>query len=193
LYREGVTVFSLIKRAAKKRPPIRQENCLEFRVFVPMKGLIIVAVAINGLFTFLTMYAASTDPGTPFWLPFVFLAIGIVAVFAAPAPVIVDDAGVRQNYWWRRNKQIPWKEVVEAVREPETDRTMVRGKWGTCISLSEARLGSVVFPLDKRLTWRSAAPKLVPRASVKGCSRQPSFRALPAQTVNKLALLGTVH
>ncbi|HMD69843.1 MAG TPA: hypothetical protein VKF41_00785 [Bryobacteraceae bacterium] len=67
------------------------------------------------------------------------------AVLASPAAVIRDDSGVRQNYWWRRNKHIPWNEIVEAVHEPKSDRTVVRGKWGTCISISPYLIGQHQF------------------------------------------------
>jgi hypothetical protein len=44
---KGPGLFSLLKRAAKKRSPIRRGDRLEFRIFSLMKGLVIIVLAIN--------------------------------------------------------------------------------------------------------------------------------------------------
>ena len=78
---KGLGLFSLVKRVAKKRSPIRRGDRLEFRIFSFMKGL-----AINAFFTFLTVEAAATDREAPSWLPLVFLAMFAGAMLASPAP-----------------------------------------------------------------------------------------------------------
>lgn len=88
--------------------------------------------------------SALRDREVPFHLPLVFLVMFVGALLASPAPVVLDQSGIRQRYWWRRSKYIPWNEVVEAVHE-RTDRTVVRGKWGTCISFSPYLIGQDRF------------------------------------------------
>ena len=138
-------MFRLLKLAAKKRNPIQRGARLEFRLFSVTRGLIVLALVINVFFTLLTLEAVVSVPDDPFYLPLIFFVIFIGVLLASPAPIFLDESGMRQHYWWRRDKFIPWNDVVEAVHEPETDRTVVRGKWGTCISFSPLLIGQDRF------------------------------------------------
>jgi hypothetical protein len=102
-----------------------------------MKVLTGFVVLVNAALTALFMEAAIADPnGPPFYFSLIVLAMLVGALVGSPSPITCDESGVEQRRlrFWKR--YIPWSEVVEATRDPESECVVVRGKWGTCISFS---------------------------------------------------------
>ena len=85
-------MFSLLKRAAKKRNPLQRENRLEFRVFVLIKSLIIFALGVYTVCTILTLAAISETDAA--YLPLIFLVMILGTLLGAPVPVVLDEHGI---------------------------------------------------------------------------------------------------
>jgi hypothetical protein len=137
--------FQWIKRSAIKGHAAERGGRLEFRMHVAMRILIAFTLTIYVMILALLLGVAAEDPAGLFFVPLICVAVLVAALSQVPAPVTLDKTGIVQHYWWRRDKTIPWSELVEIYHDPKKLCTEVRAKWGTCIVFSPYLVGQNQF------------------------------------------------
>jgi len=127
--------FSFLKRSARKQSAVQYGSELAFRLSFGMRILIGFVILLIAGFGFLLWVTVINHRG-PFYLLFIPASLLAGILFALPGSIVLDERGVRQHYWWGRNKQIPWSDVASAVHDPRNKYTVVYGKNGGTISFS---------------------------------------------------------
>jgi hypothetical protein len=126
--------FEIFRQSANNQQPSQQGSGLAFGLCLWMK-LLLGALSIILFLLGVVVWMALMPEGGPYLVLLIPFGLLFALVIAKPTGVVTDETGVLQTRWFRSN-EIPWSEVVEAVRNPDNGCTDVRGKWGTMISFS---------------------------------------------------------
>lgn len=130
-------VFSLIKRSARKEEPVTNGTALEFSLACGMKTLVrsvLLALAAFTVFVLVTVLSV----GASFLAVLIPLSVLIAVSLAIPRPIVLDDAGIRQQRWLLPDRQTGWAEIATFSRGQNTGRMFV---WTTA-----GRIAAVFSP-----------------------------------------------
>jgi hypothetical protein len=104
-----------------------------------MKTAMLFILAGCGVFVFV-LIASESAPGDPWFIKAIIAtvvgALPVAILFSIPGRIAVDSSGVRQRYWWRRDKFIPWKDFAEMMHNSGDGSTIVYGKFESAITFS---------------------------------------------------------
>jgi hypothetical protein len=85
-----------------------------------MRSVVLFILAGYGLLVFV-LTSSRPIPGDPWYLkPILVLIFGLIPVailLALPGRVVTDSSGVRQRYWWRPEKSIPWSDFASVIHD----------------------------------------------------------------------------
>jgi hypothetical protein len=127
-------LFAMLRRSANNQQPSQEGSGLKFGLGLWMKLLLGALSFVLVLMGFL-VWLALTPEGGPYFVLLIPFGLLLALRSATPSAVATNEDGLRQVRWFGR-RAIPWNEVVEAVRNPDSGCTEVRGEWGTMISFS---------------------------------------------------------
>jgi PH (Pleckstrin Homology) domain-containing protein len=142
----GVTVetldqwyFSVVKRSARRQDAVQNGSQIIFPLCWQIKAAALFSLAGCGLIDFV-LIRTKPIPGDPWYLkPILLSIVGALAVailFALPGRVVIDPDGIRQRYWWRRDRHVPWSDFASVIRNRNDGSTIVYGKFENPIVFS---------------------------------------------------------
>ena len=79
----------------------------------------------------------------------------LAILFLLPGRVVIDPKGIRQRFWWRREKYIPWKDFASAVRDRNDGSTIVYGKFQSPIAFSPYLVDQLRFDREVKAWSRT--------------------------------------
>ncbi len=104
-----------------------------------MKAVALVIVAGYGLLLF-GLLSSTTNPGDPWYLKpilaSIVTALPVAILLALPGRIVIDSSGIRQHFWWRPEKRIPWSEFASVIHDRNDGSTIVYGKFESPIAFS---------------------------------------------------------
>ena len=142
--------FSSIKRSALRQQPRQNGVALEFFPVAGMKFLLrLVLISLAG-FAILVTVAMRHEAGT-FYAPLIPLSVFTLILLTNPMPVVLDQNGIRQKRWLRREKEIAWKDIASIAWGSRTGTTYVCSKHGDAkIRFSAFLVGRARFKQEIR-------------------------------------------
>lgn len=92
-----------------------------------------------GLLVFV-LISSRPNPGDLWYLKpilvLIFGAILVAVLLVLPGRVVTDSSGIRQRYWWRTEKSIPWSDFASVIHDRSDGSTIVYGKFESPIVFS---------------------------------------------------------
>ncbi len=131
--------FALVKRSARRQSAVQNGSEIVFPSCWQIKAVALFIVAGYGLILF-GLLSSRSNPGDPWYLRPILIsilsALPAAILLALPGRVVIDSAGVRQRYWWRREKHIPWSDFASVIHDRNDGSTIVYGKFHSPITFS---------------------------------------------------------
>ena len=131
--------FSLVKRSARRQSAVQNGSELVFPPCWQLRAVAQFIVAGYGLVLF-GLLLSRPSPGDPWYLKpillSIFSALPVAILLALPGRVVIDPSGIRQRYWWRKERHIPWSDFASVIHERNDGSTIVYGKFETPIAFS---------------------------------------------------------
>ena len=131
--------FSLVKRSARRQSAVQNGSEIVFPLCWQMRVAALFSLAGCGLIDFGLI---STKPisGDPWFLKpilvSIFAVLALAIPLALPGRVVIDPSGIRQRYWWRRERYVPWSDFASVIHDRNDGATIVYGKFETPIVFS---------------------------------------------------------
>ncbi len=104
-----------------------------------MKAVAFLIVAGYGLVLF-GLLISRPNLGDPWFLKpillSVFSTLPVAILLALPGRIVIDSSGIRQRFWWRPEKRIPWSEFASVIHDRNDGSTIVYGKFESPIAFS---------------------------------------------------------
>jgi len=115
-----------------------------------MKFLLrLVLISLAG-FAILVTVAMRHEAGT-LYAPLIPLSVFTLILLTNPMPVVLDQNGIRQKRWLRREKEIAWKDIASIAWGSRTGTTYVCSKHGDAkIRFSAFLVGRARFKQEIR-------------------------------------------
>lgn len=131
--------FSLVKRSARRQNAVQNGSEIVFPPCWQMKAAALFIVAGFGLVVF-NLLISRPNPEDPWYLKpilvSIFSALPVAILLALPGRVVIDSSGIRQRFWWRPEKRIPWSEFASVIHDRNDGSTIVYGKLESPIAFS---------------------------------------------------------
>jgi hypothetical protein len=131
--------FSLVKRSARRQSAVQNGSEIVFPPCWQMRSVVLFIVAGYGLLLF-GLLGSRPNPADPWYLrPILASIVGALPVailLALPGRVVIDSAGIRQRYWWRPERYIPWNDFASVIHDRTDGSTIVYGKFESPITFS---------------------------------------------------------
>ena len=122
--------FSLVKRSARSQSAIQNASEIVFPLCWQMKAAAPFCVAGCGFIGFVLLSAKPIPEDPSYLRPIVASIIGALAVailLALPGRAVIDPSGIKQRYWWRKDKQVPWSDFASVIHDRNDGSTIVYG------------------------------------------------------------------
>jgi hypothetical protein len=150
--------FSSIKRSALREEPRQNGLALEFFPSTAMNFLVrLTLILLAGFTAFTLVYALRRKEVEGLYAPLIPLAVFVSILLAKPVSVVVDRDGIRQERWFRSDKQIAWDDVALVELGPKTGTAYVWSKnGGPKIRFSSSLVGRARFLREVRAHARDA-------------------------------------
>jgi hypothetical protein len=124
--------FSLVKRSARSQSAAENGSEIVFRPCWQMRAVALLIVAGYGLVLF-GLLISRPNPGDPWYLKptllSIFSALPVAILLALRGRVVINSSGIRQRFWWRPEKRIPWSEFASVIHDRNDGSTIVYGKF----------------------------------------------------------------
>jgi hypothetical protein len=131
--------FSLVKRSARRQSAVQNGSEIVFPLCWQMRAAVLFILAGCGLLLFVSINSR-TSPGDPWYLKSIPVsivgALPVAILLALPGRVAIDSSGIRQRYWWRPEKRIPWSNFASVIHDRNDGSTIVYGKFESPITFS---------------------------------------------------------
>jgi len=131
--------LSLVKRSARHQSAVQNGSEIVFPICWQMRAVVLLILAGCGLLLF-GLLSSRRIPGDPWYLKGILVSIvgGLPAaiLLALPGRVLIDSSGIRQRYWWRPEKRIPWSDFASVIHDRNDGSTIVYGKFESPIAFS---------------------------------------------------------
>jgi hypothetical protein len=131
--------FSLVKRSALSQSAVQNGPEIVFPPCWQMRAVARFILAGYGLVLF-GLLISRPNPGDPWYLKpivvSVFSALPVAILVALPGRVVISSSGIRQSFWWRPEKRIPWSEFASVIHDRNDGSTIVYGKFVSPIAFS---------------------------------------------------------
>ncbi len=66
----------------------------------------------------------------------ILVPLPLAILLRLPGSIILDSTGIRQRFWQRRGKHVPWKDFASVVHVSEDGSTVVYGRFQSPITFS---------------------------------------------------------
>jgi hypothetical protein len=120
--------FSLVKRSARHQSAIENGSEIVFPLCWQIKAVVLFILAGYGL-VFFALINSRPVPGDPWYLKqvlvLIFGAIPVAILLALPGRVVTDSSSIRQRFWWRPEKSIPWSDFASVIHDRVYGSTIV--------------------------------------------------------------------
>ena len=131
--------FALVKRSARRQSAVQNGSEIVFPPCWQIRAVGLFIVAGYGLLLF-GLLSSKPNPGDPSYLKPILVsivsALPLAILLALPGRVVIDSAGVKQRYWWRSEKCIPWSNFASVIHDRDDGSTIVYGKFESPITFS---------------------------------------------------------
>jgi len=131
--------FSLVKRSSRRQSAVQNGSEIVFPPCWQMKAVAFLIVAGYGLVLF-GLLISRPNLGDPWFLKpillSVFSTLPVAILLALPGRIVIDSSGIRQRFWWRPEKRIPWSEFASVIHDRNDGSTIVYGKFESPIAFS---------------------------------------------------------
>jgi hypothetical protein len=131
--------FSLVKRSARRQGAVQNGSETVFPPCWQMRAVALFIVAGYALVLF-GLFISRPNPGDPWFLKpilvSIFSALPAAILLALPGRIVIDSFGIRQRFWWRPEKRIPWGEFASVIHDRNDGSTIVYGKFQSPIVFS---------------------------------------------------------
>ncbi len=131
--------LSLVKRSARGQNVVQNGSEIIFPLCWQMKAVVLFILAGCGLLLF-GMVSGRPSPGDPWYLKPILVsivgALPVAILLLLPGRVIIDSSCIRQRYWWRPEKRIPWNDFASVIHDRNDGSTIVYGKFESPIAFS---------------------------------------------------------
>jgi hypothetical protein len=131
--------FSLVKRSARRQSAVQNGPEIVFPLCWQIRAAALFSLAGCGLIDFELISTKPISGDPPYLTPILVSIVGALAVailLALPGRVVVDPSGIRQRYWWRGGRHIPWSDFASVIHDRNDGSTIVYGKFETPIVFS---------------------------------------------------------
>jgi len=131
--------FSLVKSSARRQSAVQNVSEIMFPACWQLKAVALIIVT-GYVLILLFGLLINPNPGDPWYikaiLGFIFSALPVLILLALPGRVLIDSSGIRQCYWWRRERSIPWSDFASVIHDRDDGSTIVYGKFESPIVFS---------------------------------------------------------
>lgn len=143
-------LFSWIRRSANKQEPVLAGSALEFSMGRRIQFVLRAVLGLLIAFTILVV-AVAISKGEGLYGVLIPLSVLVAMLSAQPMPVRLDQSGIRQQRWFRAEREIPWSNFASMARGPNTGTIYVRSKdGGSPIRFSPLLVGQSRFEREVR-------------------------------------------
>ncbi|MFB3921863.1 MAG: hypothetical protein ACE145_09085 [Terriglobia bacterium] len=144
--------FKFLRSSARYQSAVQDGAGLTFGICTGIKVLVAIAgVGLSGL-AIIVLLVTKGEKGPPVAV-LIPVSLLVVILFSLPPSIVLDEAGIRQRYWWGRCRQIPWGDVTSAFHDPLSGSTTILYKWGK-ISFSQNLVDQGRFDREVRAHMR---------------------------------------
>ena len=130
---------SIVKRSARRQSALQNGTEIIFPLCWQMRAAVLFILAGCGFLLF-GLISSRPNPGDPWYIKPILVsivgALPVVILFLQPGRVVVDSIGVRQRYWWGKEKRIPWSDFASVIHDRNDDSTIVYGKSASPVTFS---------------------------------------------------------
>jgi hypothetical protein len=151
-------LLSLVKRSARRQSAVQNGSEIVFPVCWQMRAVVLFILAGCGLLLF-GLISSKPIPGDPWYLKGILVsilgALPVAILLALPGRVVIDSSGIRQHYWWRPEKRIPWSDFASVYHDSSNGCTMVYGKFESPIAFSPYLVDQLRFDREVKASSRT--------------------------------------
>jgi len=124
-------LISTVQRSARRHDALQNGAEIVFPLCWQMRAAVLFILAGCGvlLFALINSRPISADP----WyikpiLVSIVAGLPVVILFLQPGVVVIDSIGVRQRYWWRKERVVSWNDCASVIHDRTDGSTIVYGK-----------------------------------------------------------------
>jgi hypothetical protein len=124
--------LAFVKRSARRQSVVQNGPEIIFPLCWQIKAVMLFILGGCGL---LLLVLSSSTPvkGDPQFLkPILVSVIGALPVailLALPGKVVIDSSCIRQRFWWRTERRMPWTDFASVIHDRNDGSTIVYGKF----------------------------------------------------------------
>ena len=142
-----------VQKSARHQSSVQNGSELNFPLCWQLKALVIFILLGCGLLLIGVLSSRPTS-GDPSYLRLVtiliLVSLPLSILLLLPGRVAVDSAGIRQHFWWRRSKYIPWNHFASFIHDGNNGTTVVYGKFEDPIMFSAYLVDQARFDREVR-------------------------------------------
>lgn len=139
-----------LRRSAQKHQPKEENGVLEFTLAPGMRILISIVIIALLAFTGL-VWVASLSSGGSWYVVLIPLSVLAAILLATPRTIGLDQNGIRQRHWIKRDREIAWSGIAWMRRGRNSGATYVKSSHGgRPISFSPLLVNQVRFENEVR-------------------------------------------
>lgn len=150
--------LSHVKRSARRQSAGQNGSEIVFPICWQVRAAVAFILAGFGVFLF-RLVSSRPIPGDPWYLkPIVVSMLGalpLAILLALPGRVVIDSFGIRQRYWWRPEKRIPWINFASVIHDRNDGSTIVFGKLESPIAFSPYLVDQMRFDREVKAFSRT--------------------------------------
>lgn len=128
-----------VQKSARHQDSVQNGPQINFSLCWQVKAVVVFILGGCGLLLF-GVLSSGPFPGEPRYIvlipTLILVSLPLAILLLLPGAIIVDSVGIRQRFWWRRERRIAWSHFAAAIHDRQDGSTIVYGKFESPITFS---------------------------------------------------------